>query len=222
MGATAVMNVINRNNASQAASSAEAQAQASSAKQTQAELADVPTADQVSGAEIQSYADRGINLGTPGMGTPGTPGTPGRAAVYSTGGPSPFATEDRGTGVIGAPDTTPAGTLISPAVAGTPGTPGTPQGTGINSPAVQYALQRRQNLIDKIQAGGNVTQAGYNAAAANRSLAAASAGGDPLSIIAGLFNGGSAAAGGAGAPITPYAPQPGIQYAYNDPNYYAV
>lgn len=217
------MNLFNRNSASQAASSAEAAQQAADAKRTQAELADVPTADQVSGAEIQSYADRGINLGTPGMGTPGTPGTPGRAAVYSTGGPSPFAREDLGVGVIGAPDTTPAGTLISPAVAGTPGTPGTPQGTGINSPAVQYALQRRQNLINKIQAGGDVTQARYNYASADRNLAAASAGGDPLSIIAGLFGGGGAATGGgAGLPITPYAPQPGIQYAYNDPNYYAV
>lgn len=201
MAATSVMNIINRNNAASAASSAESQQAAADRARTQAELADVPTAGQVEGAEVQGYADRGINLGK--VGAPGTPGTPGTPAVYSTGPtvrPWGAGGGDAGLTPSDYPPGPPAGTLISPAIPGTPGTPGVPDVAG-NSPAVQYALQRRQNLINKINAGGNVTQAGYNLRSANQSLAAASGGGDPLSIIAGLFSGGgSSTAGGAGSP----------------------
>ena len=66
MAATAVANIVNRNTAASAASAAQRQQQGALQTEANAQLEQVPTAEQVQGAELQSYADRGLNLGDQG------------------------------------------------------------------------------------------------------------------------------------------------------------
>ena len=95
--------------------------------------------------------------------------------------------------------------------------------SGPLSPAVQEAINRRSRVVTGIQAGSTAQQAGIDAGLAGQRYAAASAGGDPFSLLFRLFTG-PTSANPTGPQITPYVAPPSGTTAVdpNDPFAYTV